>query len=798
MAYKTNNSMKSERKQGIDAMRAMVNAPGFDPQAALALAQQNLDAFGKLDDLGNAEFIHCMEDMRKNHPNLYQVFWWWRDSEEKAGRRQEMDSDQPETKYRTFMVTQFLQAPFSADWEDDRRTLKPGVDPWITEEQIAKGLDHASIKRWAWVWHDRDIYTEQDEIADRNNQVKAGELKFKHAHIVMYIPAKVPISTIARWFNVPPQQVTVLRGRGAFLDGVEYLPHESPRAVEQFKTHYDDDEIHVSPGFDFRKELTDLQGHRAKYGKRSGDMTPADTMRMHVMHDGWSMKMCRDDDPLTYAKIRNSLPPLRLDYLLDADPCPFRMNIYVDGPGGIGKSSFCEYIAQAMFQGAEDSYFTIGNDERVTFDGYDGQPAIIWDDVRVTDFIRQFGGNGAFRILDPHPKKIAQQAKHSRLILTNVVNIINGVQPYDEFIAVLAGTYTDRDGVQHKAEDENQAWRRFPLILCVRPDDFSVLVNQGVVDNDLSSVKAMHTYARVRGSLKSAMQKLDGMAKEKALVTFGDPVLSARKMIEESHDKKITDPDQIPPELMPEVIYCAGNLEQARLDEETRVKDLLYDKVVEQGTKYEESRVQTLIEFGRWFWSSVSGGFAHYLEKHPEDLDNPCADMMLAEDDAELWPAIAYCLPYFKRHMEFYMEDFQVKDGQVVTTGHHTVDSYELVTSFSQDELLDTVKVAHDGYFGDIPPLSKAYGYKDWLERAFDRKPERGHKICPDCHKNSVFDAGFCQHCGKPLPGRVYYGDGTFDRARIWLANERGCKLEDVPEEDVKARALHADGSDMY
>lgn len=47
------------------------------------------------------------------------------------------------------MITQFLREPFSDDWEDDRKTLKPGIDPWITDDQIADGLNHATIKRWA-------------------------------------------------------------------------------------------------------------------------------------------------------------------------------------------------------------------------------------------------------------------------------------------------------------------------------------------------------------------------------------------------------------------------------------------------------------------------------------------------------------------------------------------------------------------------------------------------------------------------------------------------------------------------
>lgn len=582
--------MKGERKQGMEAMRQMVSDPGFDPQVTLALAQQNLDAFGKLDDLDDATFIQCMADMRANYPDLYPVFWWWRKAEENAGRRKEDDGDgKPEPRYKSFMITQFLAEPFSPDWEDDRKTLKPGVTPLITEQQIESGLDHKSIKQWAWVWHSRCVYTEEDEITDRTGRIKAGERKFLHGHVVIDVPCKVPVSTVARWFDVPPQQVVILHGRGAFLDAVEYLPHESPRAVEQHKTHYEDDEIHASPGFDFRRELTDLQAHRAKFGKRAGEMTPADTMRMHVLQDGWTMKQCREDDPLTFAKIRGTLPPLRLDYLMDAPPCPFRLNIYVDGPGGIGKSSFCEYIAQAMFRASDDPFFVIGNDERVTFDGYDGQPCIIWDDMRVTDFIRQFGSNGAFRILDPHPKKLAEQAKHSRVILNNSLNIINGVQPYAEFIAGLAGTYEDKSGIKHQAgeEDENQAWRRFPMILCAREGDFDVLINQGFVDNDLSSVKTMNMYANVRGSLKAVMQRLDGAAKQKALEGFSAPVQEAVKMITEKHDNKISDPDQIPPELLP-VTRSA----------EEKFHDDCLDYLIKS--------FKALIEFSDWFWEAKS------------------------------------------------------------------------------------------------------------------------------------------------------------------------------------------------
>lgn len=284
--------------------------------AALAIANKSMDIFERLDDAGDAYFCNQMEDWRNNKPDVYEAFWWWRKTHEDAAKKQnEGEGEDHRKKGRAFSFAQYLAAPFSDDWEDDRQHLKPGVVPWITEEQIEAGLDHKAIKRWFWAWHGRDVYTAKDEVEDRNGNVKAGERKFLHIHVVLEVPNGQYVDVIARWFGIPEHMVKVLRGRGAFLDMVEYVPHESPRAVEERKTHYDDDEMHVSPGFDFRKELTDLQEHRAKYGKRAGEMTPADTMRLHVINDGWTLRDCRRDDPLAYSKIRSTLPPLRLDYL---------------------------------------------------------------------------------------------------------------------------------------------------------------------------------------------------------------------------------------------------------------------------------------------------------------------------------------------------------------------------------------------------------------------------------------------------------------------------------------------------
>lgn len=93
---------------------------------------------------------------------------------------------------------------------------------------------------------------------------------------------------------------------------------------------------------------------------------------------------------------------------MDAKFCPFRLNIYVDGPGGIGKTPFCRYIAQTMFSAYDTPHFPVSNDKRVTFDEYDGEPCLLWNDMGLADFVDQFTPNGAYKIFDPHLDKKTQ------------------------------------------------------------------------------------------------------------------------------------------------------------------------------------------------------------------------------------------------------------------------------------------------------------------------------------------------------------------------------------------------------
>lgn len=426
-------------------------------------------------------------------------------------------------------VFNFSQREYKDNAYEVDGSLTQDAKPLITQRMIDVALNHRSIKQYAYIWHDKDEGTH------------------KHVHIVLNCPSQIELSAVAKWFDIAENFIQLPKGRGAFLDCVEYLTHESEKQQAEGKHLYDDSEVHAN--FDFRAELTVRAQRRARYGYDAANrMSAADEMKLHVMQDGWTMKQCRDADPLTYAKVRDTLPKLRLDYLSDQPPSPFRVNMYVDGNAGLGKGALCEYIAQSLFPEMEKPFFVVGNDARVAFDGYDGEPVIIWDDYRAAHFVKNFGRGGVFNIFDTHPRQQAQQAKNSRVILTNAINMVNSVEPYDKFLNGLAGEYKDRDGVEHEAEDKNQAYRRFPYIMRVRENDFDLLINLGFVNKDTHAYHQYVMYERVRGSLKQVMTKLDGEAKNRVLADMTRPALDCYHMLTEKHDAKVRDPDLIPSE----------------------------------------------------------------------------------------------------------------------------------------------------------------------------------------------------------------------------------------------------------
>lgn len=432
-------------------------------------------------------------------------------------------------KARTFNVMQYEKHPETGE-------------PLINEETIIKALNHKSIKQWAYVCHDSDVYSQADE--EDNPLHVQGQTKPRHWHIVMKCANAVEVSVIAKWLQIPENFVDVPKGAGAFLDCVQYLTHEDDKQQGLGKRLYEDEKVKAN--FDFRADLDKRTENRLKYGR---DLDPKDQMRHNVMYGGWTLKQAAQADPLTYMADFEKLGKCRANYIKNRAPLPvLRINYYVDGLGGMGKNVACRALAKSLYPELEDDecFFELGGNN-VSFEGYDGQPVIIWNDCRAVDLIMRFGRGEVFDIFDSHPTNAQHNVKYGSVKLINTVNIVNGVQPYAEFLDSLAGEYEDKCGNKNKAEDKGQTYRRFPIILCLREKDFDVLLNKGVA----SGTRAYEQYIatkNLQGNFGRLAKRLEGKAREVVVVNMMKPALEATEQVRQMESEKISDPNQIPDE----------------------------------------------------------------------------------------------------------------------------------------------------------------------------------------------------------------------------------------------------------
>lgn len=396
-----------------------------------------------------------------------------------------------ELKARCFEVMQHLYHPDHLERDIDGKLtgkLLPEYasdEPLITEEKAIDACkNHASIKRAAIYKHSEDVYTEEDE--KKNPKHKAGWDKPTHLHIYMTSETRLSIASIAKWFGVDPQYVEIKKGHGAFLDCLEYGFHESPKAIEQEKTHYDEGAILYTKNCNPRAEVDALQKRIEKYQTRS--MTPKQELRMKVMEEGMTIREALKHDPLVAADDLNKLQQLRGVYLTKYAPLPdHRINFYIcprdsEHGSGVGKSLFSRMLARALMPELEndlDIYYEAGSGKSA-FQDYDGQPVVIFNDARAGGLLTTFGGRDElFAALDTTPSRKPVDKKFGSTTLVQQYTIINGIQPYRQFMDELAGTYMNASGMNFKAEDVNQAKRRFPFIIRIDEEDFDLLYNMG-------------------------------------------------------------------------------------------------------------------------------------------------------------------------------------------------------------------------------------------------------------------------------------------------------------------------------
>ncbi len=473
-----------------------------------------------------------------------------------------MNNAQPDvrnaTKIRQFTVCQFNYNPRTGAFLANLTEIT---------DNLAR---YKSFTEWAWVIHDRDVYT-QDAIDEMNatlrneakkvqnltdeasiaqyvgNNVwaKLGDKKGVHVHIVCKMKYALEIYKIADWLGVPEHLVHIIKGKGAFLDCTEYLTHEDEKQQKLGKIRYDDSEIHCSESFnDWRQRLDDRVIQEAKYGIGK---TPVQKIIVDVARYGKTLRECSIEmDANDYIDNLAKLQKARHEYLKTAPLPNSRITFYVCGKGGEGKGVCCRLLARALCPEINDMnsiMFPYGG-QGVSFDNYDGQPVIIYSDMRAVDFMAMGRKETLTAALEPHPHEDVGEIniKYGSVKLIHKFNIINGIEPYEEFIKGLAGEYTDKAGREHHAEKSNleQFYRRVPVIIPINGDYFDILVNTGI----FRGTREYDTYksiASMVGSFAKLQQRCGN--NEPLLIDMSKPLVDPIVEVTEHLKKKLDTPD---------------------------------------------------------------------------------------------------------------------------------------------------------------------------------------------------------------------------------------------------------------
>ena len=377
------------------------------------------------------------------------------------------------------MEIEKLEQPAIANQEEKglriRRAEIMQQEEYLSEDKIKSVfLAYKSIEKWAYIKHDKDIDQETKEQ------------KKPHWHIVLIFKNAAPINQIAKWFGIEPQYVSSIKGgRNAFIQCCEYLTHENEKQQELGKHRYEDSEVFSN--FNFREELDKYLEDKLLKNTGLGKLE----LRKRVLADGLKLSQI---DMYDLSADYSQLVMCRREYIKNYAPLPSsRINFYITGSSETGKSLSSRALAKTLVDPTnqlkdKEVYFIVGQGKSL-FQGYDGQPVLIWDDLRAFDLLKYYDNNvGAiFNLFDVIPSSSEQNVKFSSVKLINSINIINSIETFEEFCKIIC----HKNSFCETPEPDKQIYRRFPFFIELSASQkYDFFVNSRFFDANEPNYKA--------------------------------------------------------------------------------------------------------------------------------------------------------------------------------------------------------------------------------------------------------------------------------------------------------------------
>ena len=247
------------------------------------------------------------------------------------------------------------------------------------------------IRDWAYIIHDKDVYTLEEEL--KNPLHIEGQPKDAHFHICVRFKDKQPQNSeyIAKWFDVPENMVGKVKTR--WNNVVKYLTHINAPEKYQYLPE------EVVANFDYEEEIKKIDSQDRKCEIMdlivSGVIKEYNYMEYITHHE--------------YDKYKSSIEnayKYRADVMKGMDRNMECM--YFVGESGSGKTTYAKEFAKKK---GLNAFISSGSND--VLDGYQGQEVIILDDLRpscmgLSDLLKMLDNNTSSSVKSRYRNKVLE------------------------------------------------------------------------------------------------------------------------------------------------------------------------------------------------------------------------------------------------------------------------------------------------------------------------------------------------------------------------------------------------------
>lgn len=291
------------------------------------------------------------------------------------------------------------------------------------EAVIKRKYDEGIITDYAYIVHDKDTYTKEDE--ETNPTVKAGMPKKPHIHAYLRLNNTYNFSTIANWFEVPVGAINTIKK--SFAAGCAYAIHKN----NPEKYQYPIEEVHSSFNYaefingliEKEKQQLEDKDNAKKLKKRMLMEVENGTLRGYNFHERYSFV-----ERVLYRKFLDSAIDEIVKTKIHRSEDRQLEVIYIHGASGAGKTTYAKQIGRKRFK-----YCAISGEDRDPCEAYDGEPCMILDELRPSSMkLANF-----LKLVDNNTESMAGARYHGKAFIECRLIIITSTLPIEDFFKKL-------------------------------------------------------------------------------------------------------------------------------------------------------------------------------------------------------------------------------------------------------------------------------------------------------------------------------------------------------------------------